>query len=159
MTTGAFSQNIGKLFSELKLVTDNLLFNNGYDGGRGTWLNTMAVRLKLGRDVGVKYYNKGQSSPHSRGCHSSLHCLWRVPAETENQQKAKMVQFDSTINCEENIKIEVRRLQFCLTVKLYRTIPCVRMLWGRWRRASVEWETGWPSGKTPAAWSTVGGRR
>ena len=27
MTTGAFSQNVGKLFSELKLVTDNLLFN------------------------------------------------------------------------------------------------------------------------------------
>ena len=26
MTTGAFSQNVGKLFSELKLVTDNLLF-------------------------------------------------------------------------------------------------------------------------------------
>ena len=26
MTTGAFSQNISKLFSELKLVTDNLLF-------------------------------------------------------------------------------------------------------------------------------------
>ena len=26
MTTGAFSRNIGKLFSELKLVTDNLLF-------------------------------------------------------------------------------------------------------------------------------------
>ena len=26
MTTGAFSWNIGKLFSELKLVTDNLLF-------------------------------------------------------------------------------------------------------------------------------------
>ena len=26
MTTGAFSQNIGKLFSKLKLVTDNLLF-------------------------------------------------------------------------------------------------------------------------------------
>ena len=26
MTTGAFSQIIGKLFSELKLVTDNLLF-------------------------------------------------------------------------------------------------------------------------------------
>ena len=25
MTTGAFSRNIGKLFSELKLVTDNLL--------------------------------------------------------------------------------------------------------------------------------------
>ena len=25
MTTGAFSQNVGKLFSELKLVTDNLL--------------------------------------------------------------------------------------------------------------------------------------
>ena len=24
MTTGAFSQNLGKLFSELKLVTDNL---------------------------------------------------------------------------------------------------------------------------------------
>ena len=26
MTTGAFSRNVGKLFSELKLVTDNLLF-------------------------------------------------------------------------------------------------------------------------------------
>ena len=26
MTTGAFSQNAGKLFSELKLVIDNLLF-------------------------------------------------------------------------------------------------------------------------------------
>ena len=26
MMTGAFSQNVGKLFSELKLVTDNLLF-------------------------------------------------------------------------------------------------------------------------------------
>ena len=26
MTTGAFGQNIGKLFSELKLVPDNLLF-------------------------------------------------------------------------------------------------------------------------------------
>ena len=26
MTTGAFEQNVGKLFSELKLVTDNLLF-------------------------------------------------------------------------------------------------------------------------------------
>ena len=26
MTTGTFSQNVGKLFSELKLVTDNLLF-------------------------------------------------------------------------------------------------------------------------------------
>ena len=26
MTTGAFSQNVGKLFSELKLVTDNFLF-------------------------------------------------------------------------------------------------------------------------------------
>ena len=26
MTTGAFSGNIGKLFSKLKLVTDNLLF-------------------------------------------------------------------------------------------------------------------------------------
>ena len=26
MTTGAFSQNIGKLFSELKLVPDKLLF-------------------------------------------------------------------------------------------------------------------------------------
>ena len=26
MATGAFSQNVGKLFSELKLVTDNLLF-------------------------------------------------------------------------------------------------------------------------------------
>ena len=26
MVTGAFSQNVGKLFSELKLVTDNLLF-------------------------------------------------------------------------------------------------------------------------------------
>ena len=26
MTTGAFSQNVGKLFSKLKLVTDNLLF-------------------------------------------------------------------------------------------------------------------------------------
>ena len=26
MTTGAFSWNVGKLFSELKLVTDNLLF-------------------------------------------------------------------------------------------------------------------------------------
>ena len=25
MMTGAFSQNVGKLFSELKLVTDNLL--------------------------------------------------------------------------------------------------------------------------------------
>ena len=25
MTTGAFSRNVGKLFSELKLVTDNLL--------------------------------------------------------------------------------------------------------------------------------------
>ena len=29
MTTGAFSRNIGKLFSELKLVTDNLLFIYG----------------------------------------------------------------------------------------------------------------------------------
>ena len=28
MTTGAFSQNVGKLFSELKLVTDNLLSND-----------------------------------------------------------------------------------------------------------------------------------
>ena len=28
MTTGAFSQNVGKLFSELRLVTDNLLFIN-----------------------------------------------------------------------------------------------------------------------------------
>ena len=28
MMTGAVSQNIGKLFSELKLVTDNLLFTN-----------------------------------------------------------------------------------------------------------------------------------
>jgi len=28
MTTGAFSRNIGKLFSELKLVTDNLLSND-----------------------------------------------------------------------------------------------------------------------------------
>ena len=28
MTTGAFSRNIGKLFSELKLVSDNLLFND-----------------------------------------------------------------------------------------------------------------------------------
>ena len=26
MTTGAFSRNVGKLFSELKLVTDNLLY-------------------------------------------------------------------------------------------------------------------------------------
>ena len=26
MTTGAFRQNVGKLLSELKLVTDNLLF-------------------------------------------------------------------------------------------------------------------------------------
>ena len=26
MTTGAFSQNVGKLFSKLKLITDNLLF-------------------------------------------------------------------------------------------------------------------------------------
>ena len=26
LTTGAFSQNVGKLFSELKLETDNLLF-------------------------------------------------------------------------------------------------------------------------------------
>ena len=26
MTTGAFSRNVGKLFSDLKLVTDNLLF-------------------------------------------------------------------------------------------------------------------------------------
>ena len=26
MMTGAFSRNVGKLFSELKLVTDNLLF-------------------------------------------------------------------------------------------------------------------------------------
>ena len=26
MTTGAFSQNVGKLFSKLKLVTDNLLY-------------------------------------------------------------------------------------------------------------------------------------
>ena len=26
MTTGAFSRNVGKLFSELKLVPDNLLF-------------------------------------------------------------------------------------------------------------------------------------
>ena len=26
MTTAAFSQNVGKLFSSLKLVTDNLLF-------------------------------------------------------------------------------------------------------------------------------------
>ena len=26
VTTGAFSQNVGKLFSELKSVTDNLLF-------------------------------------------------------------------------------------------------------------------------------------
>ena len=28
MTTGAFSQNVGKLFSELKLVTNNLLFTH-----------------------------------------------------------------------------------------------------------------------------------
>ena len=28
MMTGAFSRNVGKLFSELKLVTDNLLFNS-----------------------------------------------------------------------------------------------------------------------------------
>ena len=28
MTTEAFSRNVGKLFSELKLVTDNLLFDN-----------------------------------------------------------------------------------------------------------------------------------
>ena len=28
MTTGAFSPNVGKLFSELKLVTDNLLFSS-----------------------------------------------------------------------------------------------------------------------------------
>ena len=26
MTAGAFSQNVGKIFSKLKLVTDNLLF-------------------------------------------------------------------------------------------------------------------------------------
>ena len=28
MTTGTFSRNIGKLFSELKLVTDNFLFTS-----------------------------------------------------------------------------------------------------------------------------------
>ena len=157
MTTGAFSWNVSKLFSELKLETDNFLFK---DGGLGTWLNTMTVRLELGRGLaGHKYYNKGQSSPHSRGCHSSLHCLWRVSAETENKRKAKMVQFDITINCEENIKIEVHRFQFCLTVKLYRMLPCVRMLWGRWRRVSVGWGTGWPSGRTPGVWSTGGARR
>ena len=27
MMTGTFSQNVGKLFSKLKLVTDNLLFS------------------------------------------------------------------------------------------------------------------------------------
>ena len=33
MTTGAFSRNVGKLFSELKLVTDNLLFTNAVLSG------------------------------------------------------------------------------------------------------------------------------
>ena len=36
MTTGAFSRNVGKLFSELKLVTDNLFI-----------LNIGVIRFKL----------------------------------------------------------------------------------------------------------------
>jgi len=38
MMTGAFSRNVGKLFSELELVTDNLFLHSAY-----TW-DTMQLR-------------------------------------------------------------------------------------------------------------------
>ena len=51
MTTGAFSWNVGKLFSELLLVADNLLLHSCRSQLRSHWKkkrNVVAVDLKLG---------------------------------------------------------------------------------------------------------------
>ena len=65
-----FSQNIGKLFSKLKLVTDNLLFRLHF----GQWL--------MSASISREYYDRGGVCEYSRtfeseGCSGILALIFR----------------------------------------------------------------------------------
>ena len=64
--TGAFSRNVGKLFSELKLVTDNLLFICA----AAHWEATENIYVSPYMDISLQH--------PQNGC-STWHCLYHIP--------------------------------------------------------------------------------
>ena len=83
MLTGAFSQNVGKLFSEFKLVTDNLLFiyaevtENVGNGLQWDLRHTRITEQIISKDKTTpsppNHYNQISSTVSTTHCFSVLH--------------------------------------------------------------------------------------